>query len=199
MLEAVGIGALAHDYPRTLSGGESQRIKLAGHLTQPFSEPFQEDHHTGDVLRNRMLNELFAEAVPVILHEDDLNAMAYSIENRSPYLDRELFEFSLKIPTRHLVRDGRAKAVLREAMRGIAPDRALDNRRKVGFNAPIESLLDRDDPAVRAELLADGPILDVVRRDSIEAMLDLDPLPNSRSKFLFNVICSKFFLEEFAA
>ena len=40
-----------------------------------------------------MLNELFHEAVPVILHEDDLNAMYYSIENRSPFLDRELFEF----------------------------------------------------------------------------------------------------------
>ena len=40
-----------------------------------------------------MLNELFHEAVPVILHEDDLNAMYFSIENRSPFLDRELFEF----------------------------------------------------------------------------------------------------------
>jgi asparagine synthase (glutamine-hydrolysing) len=172
---------------------------FADMLTEPFSEPFQEDAYAGDVLRNRMLNELFAEAVPVILHEDDLNAMAFSIENRSPYLDRELFEFSLKIPTRHLVRDGRAKAVLREAMRGIAPDRALDNRRKVGVNAPSEAVLDRDDPAVRAELLADSPIFDVVKRDRIEAMLDLPELPNSRSKFLFNFLCSKCFLEEFAA
>lgn len=170
--------------------------ELTSMLTEPFCEPFEERRHADDVLRNRMLNELFAEAVPVILHEDDLNAMAFSIENRSPYLDRELFEFSLTIPTRHLVRDGRAKAVLREAMRGIAPDRALDNRRKVGFNAPIEALLDRDDPAVRAELLADSPIFDVVRRDRIEAMLDLGSLPNSRSKFLFNFLCSKCFLEE---
>ena len=38
------------------------------------------------------LNELFHEAVPVILHEDDLNAMYFSIENRSPFLDRRLFE-----------------------------------------------------------------------------------------------------------
>jgi len=29
MLDAVGIGALAHDYPRTLSGGEAQRAALA--------------------------------------------------------------------------------------------------------------------------------------------------------------------------
>ena len=30
-----------------------------------------------------MLNELFFEGVPVILHEEDLNCMNYSIENRA--------------------------------------------------------------------------------------------------------------------
>jgi asparagine synthase (glutamine-hydrolysing) len=160
------------------------------------AEPFSERSFTTDLLRNRMLNELFAEAVPVILHEDDLNAMSFSIENRSPFLDRELFEFALTIPTAHLVRDGRAKAVLREAMRGIAPDAVLDNRRKVGFNAPLLDLLDPSDPAVRAELLADSPIWDVVNRDRVAALLDLHELPNSRSKFLFSVLGSKMFLEE---
>ena len=37
-----------------------------------------------------MLNELFNEVVPVILKHDDLNSMYYSIENRSPYLDKNL-------------------------------------------------------------------------------------------------------------
>ena len=145
-----------------------------------------------------MLNELFAEAVPVILHEDDLNAMFFSIENRSPFLDRDLFEFSTTIPTKHLVQDARAKAVLRESMRGIVPDKILDNRRKVGFNAPIHDLLDVKDPEVRDYLLADGPLFDVVRRESVEALLDEEFLPNSMSKFLFNVVCTKIFLEEVA-
>jgi asparagine synthase (glutamine-hydrolysing) len=123
--------------------------------------------------------------------------MSFSIENRSPFLDRDLYEFSVTIPTRHLIRDGRAKAVLREAMRGTAPDAVLDNRRKVGFNAPILDLLDVDDPAVRHELLADSPLFDVVRRGSFEALLDGRGLPNSRSKFLFNALCVKLFLEEF--
>ena len=99
-----------------------------------------------------MLNELFHEAVPVILHEDDLNAMHFSIENRSPFLDRALFEFAYSIPTRHLVRNGYAKAVLRDAMRGIVPDPVLDSRRKVGFNAPVLDVLD---PEARAYLLDD--------------------------------------------
>lgn len=158
-------------------------------------DPFGERTYTHDLLRNRMLNELFAEAVPVILHEDDLNAMSFSIENRSPFLDRELFEFSLTIPTRHLIRDGRAKAVLRESMRGIAPDAVLDSRRKVGFNAPLFDVLDTSDPAVRHELLSDSPIWEVVERDRVTDLLDAGELPNSRSKFLFSVLVSKMFLE----
>jgi asparagine synthase (glutamine-hydrolysing) len=166
------------------------------YLTNGFDEGFEEQDFTSNLLRNRMLNELFAEAVPAILHEDDLNAMYYSVENRSPFLDRNLFEFSQQIPTRHLVRDGKAKAVLREAVRGIAPDAVVDNRRKVGFNAPIESLLDFDDPAVREEMLADSPLWDVVQRDRVQALLERDQLPNSESKLLFNILCTKLFLEE---
>ncbi len=170
--------------------------EFAGQLTRPFTEPFAEIDYADGLLRNRMLNELFHESVPVILHEDDHNAMSFSIENRSPFLDRDLLEFALTIPTRHLVRDGKAKAVLRESMRGIAPDSIVDNRRKVGFNAPILDLLDVDDPAIRGELLADSPVFDHIRRDAVEDLLDLDHMPNSRSKFLFNFICTKFFLEE---
>ena len=148
------------------------------------------------LLRNRMLNELMDEVVPVILHEDDLNAMYYSVENRAPYLDRPLVEFCNTIPTRHLLRDGYAKAILRDAARGIAPDHVVDNRRKVGFNAPIFDFLDRHDPEVR-ELLRDSPIFDVVRRERIVDLLDEPDLSNSLSKFLFSFVTGKMFLEEF--
>jgi asparagine synthase (glutamine-hydrolysing) len=171
---------------------------LSDHLTRSWSEPFTERRFTSDLLRNRMLNELADEVVPVILHEDDLNAMYFSVENRSPYLDRNLVEFAYSIPTRHLVRDGYAKAVLRDAVRGVAPDHVVDNRRKVGFNAPILGFLDAADPHVREELLADGPIFDYVQRDRVAQLLEEPELPNSKSKFLFSFVTAKLFLEEFA-
>src|SRR5205814_4717996 len=123
--------------------------------------------------------ELFYESVPVILHEDDLNAMYHSIENRSPFLDRPLFELASRIPTRHLIQEGRAKSVLRDAMAGIMPEHARVNRRKVGFNAPILDFLDVTDPGVRAELLRDSPIFEHVRRERIAELLERDFLPNS--------------------
>jgi asparagine synthase (glutamine-hydrolysing) len=172
---------------------------FARYLKSEWSEPFRETTYADGLLRNRMLNELFHESVPVILHEDDLNAMFFSIENRSPFLDRRLFEFCNTIPTRHLIHDGKAKAVLREAIRGVAPDGIVDNRRKVGFNVPILDFLDVRDPQVRAYLLDDGPIFDYVERRKIEALIEKTDLPNSESKFLFYFLNCKMFLEEFAA
>lgn len=173
--------------------------EFASYLSFPWSEAFDETRYSDRLLRNRMMNELFNEAVPVILHEDDLNAMYYSIENRSPFLDRDLFEFANSIPTRHLIRDGKAKAVLRESVRGVAPDAIIDNRRKVGFNAPILDFLDVNDADVRGYLLDDSPIFEFVRKAKVEALIAKNSLPNSQSKFLFNFLNCKMFLEEFAA
>ena len=169
------------------------------YLTAPWSEAFSETHYSDHLLRNRMLNEIFHEATPVILHEDDLNAMYFSVENRSPFLDRDLFEFCNSIPTRHLIRDGRAKAVLRDALARIGPGEVMQNRRKVGFNAPIYSYLDVNDRAVRAELLRDSPVYGMIRRDRIERLLAKADLPNSESKFVFYFLNCKLFLEEFSA
>lgn len=163
-----------------------------------WNEPFFEARYCDDIMRNRMLNELFHEIVPPILHEDDLNAMYFSIENRSPFLDRNLSELAYSIPTRHLVQRGAAKSILRDAMRGIVPDVVLDSRRKVGFNAPINSFLDVSDPAVRSEVLRDSPIFDYIRRERIDALMQKGVLPNSESKFLFYFLNTKIFLEEFA-
>ena len=168
-------------------------------LKEPWEEQFSESEYTTSLMRNRMMNELFHEVIPVILHDEDLNSMFFSIENRSPFLDRNLFEFAAMIPDQHLIRDGKAKAVLREAMRGIAPDRIIDNRRKVGFNAPIGDFLDRRNSKVREQIMAESPIFDHVRRDKIEALLYDEMLPNSKSKFLFYFISSKFFAEAYAA
>lgn len=176
-----------------------EAAEFSAFLTKPWSEPFAESSYSPHLLQNRMLNELFHEATPVILHEDDLNAMYYSIENRSPFLDRNLFEFCFSIPPRHLVRDGRAKSVLRDAIQGLVPDSVRLNRRKVGFNVPIFDYLDVKDPAVRAYLLDDSPIFEHVRKDRIAELITRSDLPNSQSKFLFYFLNAKMFLEEFGS
>jgi asparagine synthase (glutamine-hydrolysing) len=165
-------------------------------LYRDWREDFTEKEYNVGLLRNRMMNEMFVETVPVILHEDDLNAMFFSIENRSPFLDSGLFDIAYSIPARHLISGGRSKAVLREAMRGIVPDAILDNRRKVGFNAPILELLDLGQKENREFLLDDSPIFDLVRKEKIEALLRSERLVNSVSKFLFYFVNMKIFLDQ---
>ncbi len=168
-------------------------------LTEPFEEAWTEDTYTDELLRNRMANELFTEAVPVILNEDDLNSMMFSIENRSPYLDRALVEYLYSVPTRHLMGAGYAKRILREAAAGIVPDPVRLDTRKRGFNASINSLIDRSDPDTRDILLADSPVFDIVKRSAVEEFLKDDMASNSFSKFLFSFISTKLFLEQQAA
>ena len=172
--------------------------KFRKFLKIDWKEPFYEEQFTDDLLRNRMLNELLREVIPPVLHEDDLNAMFFSIENRSPFLDRELAEFCYRIPSRFLIRDGIAKIILRDAVRGIVPDKIVDNRTKIGFNAPIFDLLDVNDPQVRDAVLAKSPIYNYVRRDKINELMKKPYLENHESLFLFYFLCAKFFFEEFS-
>ena len=164
-------------------------------LIDDFKEKFKESKYHADALKNRMLNELFEETIPVIMHEEDLNAMNFSIENRSPFLDKELFETTFKFPTKIMIKNGRAKAILRESVRGIAPDVVIDNARKIGFNAPIESLLDLNSSDVQRQILSDSPIFEIVNRDFISNFLAKRGLNNSESKFLFSFLSAKLFLE----
>ena len=83
-------------------------------------------------------------------------------------------------------------------MAGIVPDRILRERRKVGFNAAITSFVDFKDKDTRSAILDDSPIFDHVKKSSIEHIINQPSLPNSKSKFIFNFLNSKFFLEEFA-
>lgn len=171
--------------------------KYATYLNNYWYEEFSEVYFRDGLLQNRMMNEIFHETTPVILHEIDLNSMYHSVESRSPFLDRKLFEFCHSIPVRHLIKNGTAKAVLREAMRGIVPDKILDSKRKVGFNAPIMDLLDIKSPKVRNYLLQDSPIWDILKKNEIEKILKQSHLPNSDSKFIFSFLTSKIFLENF--
>lgn len=169
---------------------------FAGFLKTDFSESFTESRYCDELLRNRMMNELFHEAIPVILHEDDLNSMYYSVENRSPYLDTGLCNYAYSIPSHLLIRNGYGKYILRQALKGILNEKVRTDRKKVGFNASINSLIDFNSPEQRRYLLDDSPIFEFVKKDMFEEAMKINPMPNSYSKFMFNFINAKIFVEK---
>lgn len=171
------------------------RDLFLGCLDQPFEEDFFEERYQPSLLRNRMLNELFHESIPVILHEDDLNSMMFSIENRSPYLDTNLFNYCYSIPVEFLIQDGYAKYILRQSMKGILNEKVRRDRKKVGFNASLASVLNLADKETSEVLLSDSPVFDLVRKSEVQQMLGQSSLTDPVNKFLFNFINAKFFLE----
>ena len=171
---------------------------FASFLIEDFSLKYSEKKFTESLLRNRMLNELFHEATPVILNEDDLNSMMYSVENRSPFLDINLFNFAYSIPNEHLIVNGYGKYVLREAVSGILNERVRTDRRKIGFNASINSLINLKDSKSVDYLLSDSPIFDIVKKDKIEKLISREYFENSYKKFMFSFMNTKIFLENFS-
>lgn len=79
---------------------------------------------------------------PGFVWYEDRNSMAYSIEARSPFYDKDLMDFAFTLAPSLLVRDELGKVLLRKSMRGIIPDSILDRKKKQGFHAPIESWLE---------------------------------------------------------
>jgi asparagine synthase (glutamine-hydrolysing) len=165
-------------------------------LRRDFREAFHEEAIGTPILRRRMLNELMYETVPLLLREADFNAMASSVENRSPYLDRDLTQWMSKVPTRHLVRAGLAKSILRDAARPWAPAEVLNDSQKRGFNLGIGQLVDLGDHKTRRELLRESPIWEIVDIDQMrELVRTTQRLRNSQSKFLFSFLSTRAFLE----
>jgi asparagine synthase (glutamine-hydrolysing) len=69
-----------------------------------------------------------------MLHYFDRASMAHSLELRVPFLDHELVEYCATIPPGWKATPWATKRLLKEAARGVIPDRIID-KRKIGFFA----------------------------------------------------------------
>lgn len=74
---------------------------------------------------------------------DDLNAkmdratMRFGLEARAPFLDQELVQYALTIPSAQKVTSRKTKIALRRALRGIVPDAIIDLPKR-GFQVPLD-------------------------------------------------------------
>ena len=170
--------------------------KISVYLNKAEKFDFKEFNYAPDLFSNRRLNELFHEITPPILVNEDLNSMMYSIENRSPYLDKELFEYCFSIPPNLLIQNGYGKYLLRESLEGILHDQVRLDRSKKGFNCSIDSLIDFKDKKTKEFLLSDSTIFNYINKDKLEVILNSDYKENYISKFLFYFISSKMFLDQ---
>lgn len=157
---------------------------------------FKEKIYVDSLMKNRMINEMKHEIVPVLLKEDDLNSMYNSIENRSPFLDTELFSECLNMPSKYYVKDGLAKWPLRKIINNIVPDKIRLNRRKIGFNAPIEEVIDLNNKKNIDFLISDSEIFKIVKKDKILRLINKKKnFTGVENNFIFSFLSSKIFID----
>jgi len=91
-----------------------------------------------------LYRELTSTNLPALLHYEDRNAMAFSIESRVPFLDYRFVEFAATLPLNQKIRNGVTKRALRAAIKGIVPDSIRCRMDKMGFVTPEEVWMKED-------------------------------------------------------
>lgn len=87
-------------------------------------------------VRALSLAQLTTLNLPMLLHWEDRNSMAHSVEARVPYLDYRLVEFCTGLPDAFRLGDAWTKRILRDALRELLPPSVRERRDKIGFETP---------------------------------------------------------------
>ena len=164
-------------------------------INKAITNQYVENTYNENLLRNRMLNDLFKDVVPVVLHQEDLNYMFSSVENRCPFLDRNLAEKANTLPNKFLIRNGFTKPILRDVNKKYLPAEVVDDLQKRGFNASIETLFDVSNKNNIDFCLSESKIFEIIDRKKIEEFLTQSFHSNSLSKFLFIFLSTKIFMD----
>ena len=97
------------------------------------------DASDGDMLDRMSRADIETYLVELLMKQDQMS-MAASIESRVPFLDDQLVNHVVSLPSAWKVRGWQTKAILRAAVDGLVPP-AIISRRKMGFPVPIGAWL----------------------------------------------------------
>ncbi|MEV0911260.1 asparagine synthase (glutamine-hydrolyzing) [Streptomyces hokutonensis] len=141
-------------------------------------------HLAGEDAARRREREVFHLGVThwltALLDRQDRLSMALGLEVRVPFADHRLAEYLFNVPMELKRHHGTAKAVLREASRGLLPDEIVDRPKSAYPASRNDEYVERMKGLV-LELLADphARVFDLVDRDRAKAMVtsELTSLP----------------------
>ena len=94
------------------------------------------DDRVPDNLKLRLLQDFLTFSLPPLLRYEDRASMAHSLEARLPFLDQELVDYVLTLPTSAIIDNGWTRAIVRKALHGVLPKAVERRRKKIGFTTP---------------------------------------------------------------
>jgi asparagine synthase (glutamine-hydrolysing) len=112
----------------------------------------QIERKSNDKLDDFLYHLLFETTLQTLLHFEDRNSMAFSLESRVPFLDHRLVEFAFELRNEDKINNkAETKYILRESLKSILPQAIYERKDKKGFvtpgevkwlNKPLRHLLD---------------------------------------------------------
>ncbi|MCB9835763.1 MAG: asparagine synthase (glutamine-hydrolyzing) [Phycisphaera sp.] len=111
---------------------------------------------------DRVTNEIFIDtslSMPSsVLDKVDKMSMAHGLEVRVPFLDHEYVELCATIPSSKKLRGMTTRAIYREAMAGVLPDKVI-RRKKQGYSLPVKNWLRGDLEDYMRGLMRESPVI----------------------------------------
>ncbi|MBY0405192.1 MAG: asparagine synthase (glutamine-hydrolyzing) [Cyanobacteria bacterium] len=105
------------------------RKRYSASALDEISPPPQED------LLARQTEDLLL-TMSNLLHYEDRNSMAFSLESRLPFLDYRLVEMMFSLPSDLKIQGSRTKHLLYETVKNILPASVVNRKDKMGFETP---------------------------------------------------------------
>ena len=152
---------------------------------------------TTDKFDNFLYHLLFNTTLPTLLHYEDRNSMAFSLESRVPFLDHRLVEFAFTLNRADRINDkAETKYILRESLRPVLPEAIANRKDKKGFvtpgeikwlNGPLKFLLD-----------IDYKNLPGLKEEKTKRVVDEYKLGNTaKAPFVWRIACLDYWLKNF--
>jgi len=150
------------------------------------------------IMQELSLIQILSTSIPMLLHWEDRDSMAHSVESRVPFLDYRLVEFLLALPPSYKISEGVTKRVLRSAMASLLPREIMERKDKMGF-LTAEEIWVKEKPDTFKILLEEaishaGGIL------SKEALQGLDAMTHGNRQYdsaVWRMICFGHWMKVF--
>lgn len=111
-------------------------------FTDDFMDKVHDNYQKKEIqcssnLNTRLCNDVLNKSIPALLHNEDGNSMAFSIESRVPFLDYRIVEFAIALDGKYKISNQWTKWIIRKACRDYLPKEVAKRKNKMGFPAPF--------------------------------------------------------------